>query len=118
MSTHDDQNIVENHDPENESSAIAYKLGFEHGRSGGEPEHKHLHYLTGHEDGKRAAKNHPTIYGKTVKEEVNSAGGGAVAGIGVGADGEPGVKSSKYNAVNNVVLSKILRRKVLRNVAK
>lgn len=107
--------INENIDPENESSAIAYKLGFEHGVSGKEPEHKHAHYIAGHEDGKRAAEAHPSIYKKELKEEVNSAGSGAVAGIGVGSDGEPGVKSSKYKAVN-VLLGKILNRKV-RNVA-
>lgn len=49
----------------------------------------------------------------TLKEEaVNTAGGGAIAGIGVGADGEPGVnkKNAKYRAV--AVLMGMIRRKL------
>lgn len=48
-----------------------------------------------------------------LNEEMNTAGGGAVAGIGVGPDGEPGVKPKHKTAV---VLQQIFRRRAVQGL--
>jgi hypothetical protein len=45
---------------------------------------------------------------KLLNEEMNTAGSGAVAGIGVGPDGEPGVNPKRKTAV---LLAQILSRR-------
>ena len=54
-------------------------------------------------------RNKMKTFKEFVKEEVpvNNAGGGQVAGIGVGAQGEPGIKKKKQN-----ILFYIRRKKV------
>jgi hypothetical protein len=57
-------------------------------------------------------------YSKHLQEDggvapTNSAGGGNVAGIGVGPQGEPGVDKKKKN---NPIIDKMLRRLLPKNV--
>lgn len=51
---------------------------------------------------------HPETGEIHVREDANVVGGGAIAGVGVGPQGEPGVTKSKYNAVN--VLMDLMKR--------
>lgn len=48
-----------------------------------------------------------------LREEMNTAGGGAVAGIGVGPQGEPGVTPKNKTAV---VLQQMFRRRSIKGL--
>lgn len=53
------------------------------------------------------------FFHKHLSEEASVVGGGAIAGVGVGAQGEPGVRRDHRSVAIKTILDKMLRRKEL-----